>query len=194
MIENNKIDDLTFDEIVNHYKGELEHLQQSIDIIDEQRNDLNQKRADLVKKYRTVAEEYKLMVNVVKKIKPDIKSEDIINMELFFSDSSMDIVLSDVKEKLSATQAIKKLFVQYPDELFEATKLRDQIEWLNDNKLLTNKSDNLQWTTHSSLKVLVKKKFIERIEQDGKTYYKKKESMNGLIRKQYKEEKKKGNS
>ena len=175
ILENKKMSGLTYDEIVRHYKDELDRLQQDIGFIDEQRNGLNKRRTDLIKKYRTVAEEYKLMVGVVKKIKPDIKGEDIVNRALFFSDNSMDLMLKDLKGKLSATEALKKLFDQYPDELFEATKLRDQIEWLGDNKLLTNNSDNLQWTTHSSLKVLVRKKYIERIEQDGKTYYKKRQ-------------------
>lgn len=175
MLENNKIDGLTLEEVVNHYQIELNSLEQAINTIDEQRNELSEQRAEFIKQYKNVAQEYKLMIKLVKKLKPDIKGEDIINDELFFSDSSMDLMLKDVKGKLTSTEALKKLFEQYPDELFEATKLRDQIEWLSDIKLLKNKSDNLQGSTHSSLKVLLKQKHVERIEQDGKTYYKKRQ-------------------
>jgi len=175
MLENNKIDGLTLEEVVNHYQKELNSLEQAINIIDEQRNELSEQRAEFVKQYKNVAQEYKLMIKLVKKLKPDIKGEDIVNDKLFFSDSSMDLMLKDVKGKLTSTEALKKLFEQYPDELFEATKLRDQIEWLSDNKLLKNKSDNLQGSTHSSLKVLLKQKYVKRIEQDGKTYYKRRQ-------------------
>jgi len=175
MIEDKKIKDLTVAELIGNYKTVLEYWQETINAIDEKRNELNKQREGAVEQYKVMAEEYKMMMKVIKKVKPNVKDEDIVNEELFFSDSAMDKLLTDIKEKISSTDALKKLFDRYPDELFEATKLRDQVEWLDDNKLLKNKSDNLQGSTHSSIKVLLKQKFIERIEKDGKTYYKKRQ-------------------
>ncbi|OGU70183.1 MAG: hypothetical protein A2V93_03905 [Ignavibacteria bacterium RBG_16_34_14] len=174
MIENNKISDLTFDEIKTSFKNQLKHLEETINTIDEKRNEYNKLRAETVKEYKKVAEEYEMMVKVLKRIKPDIKGEDFINKELFFSDSSIEVVVKK-DEKFTSTGLLKSLFDQFPDEMYEATKLRDVVQWAEDRKILKNKSDNLQGSTHSSIKVLLKQKYIERIEQDGKTYYKKRQ-------------------
>ncbi len=77
------------------------------------------------------------------------------------------------RRKLKAVQAAKKLFVENPNQEVSPPDLRDLLKELRESGELANKGKNLLVTSHTAIRVLLKQKFVEKIQEnpeDDPTY------------------------
>lgn len=77
------------------------------------------------------------------------------------------------RRKLKAVQAAKKLFIENPNREVSPPDLRDLLKELRESGELANKGKNLLVTSHTAIRVLLKQKFVEKIQEnpeDDPTY------------------------
>jgi len=77
----------------------------------------------------------------------------------------------EVKEPISPTEYIEKIFKLFPNKKFDAPELRTQLELLSKLGMLKTHAKNYLWAIHSSLKTLITRGIISKSE-DGKFYKK----------------------
>ena len=119
-------------------------------------NELDERQADIAIQIKRLQNDMDA-IQRTKEIFVD-RSKDQIEMK--------DIIETPSNEKIKPTQAIRQIFVTYPDRKWFPGQIRDRLETMRDANKLESNYQNLLFAVHSILSGMVKREEIEKSKPD----------------------------